>query len=139
MKERRSSKRWHTSGYSGDKQSRNLNFSVYNRANDEFLGYLLDISSEGMMITGRGVINEGEVIRMRIELPAEIRGSDQLMVEARSVWCERDTNPEYNRIGFSFTFTFPHHAEIIELLFEGGEEGSVDRHSGQPRETSRNP
>jgi hypothetical protein len=56
-------------------------------------------------------------LKMRIELPEEIKGSDQLIVEARSVWTERDTNPEFFRTGFAFTSTFPHHAEIIKLLF----------------------
>ena len=119
MAERRNSKRWRTADYSKDKKKfTGRYFGIYNRSDDSFMGYLIDISAEGMMILSKGCFPEGTALKMRIELPEEIKGSDQLMVEARAVWCERDTNPEFNRIGFSFTFTFPHHAEIIRMLFQ---------------------
>jgi len=123
MDERRSAKRWRTTEYAKNrKKYAGRFFSVYNRADEQFIGHLADISSEGMMILAKRIIPEGTNMKLRIELPEEIKGSDQMMVEARTVWHQRDTNPEYFRIGFSFTFTFPHHANILSLLFEDSEE-----------------
>ena len=129
MNERRASKRWKISDYSKEKKKcTGKYFGIHNRADNQFVGYLLDISSEGMMILSRTAFPEGEILRLRIDLPEEIKGSDELMVEARSVWCESDTNPEYHRIGFSFTFTFPHHNEVITLLFK--EEEKAEQATG---------
>jgi len=126
MDDRRSSRRWRTSDYAKNrKKYAGKFFGVFDRAGNDFIGHLADISSEGMMIVAKKAYPEGAILKLRIELPEEIKGSDQLMVEAKTVWCERDTNPEYNRIGFSFTFTFPHHAEVLTLLF-GDDENAED-------------
>ena len=118
MDERRTSKRWRTADYSKDgKRCSGRYFGIYERTGDAFIGFLIDISSEGMMVLSKKAFQDGATLKLRIELPEEIRGSNQLMVEVKSVWCERDTNPEFYRIGFAFTFTFPHHMDVIELLF----------------------
>ena len=136
MSERRTSKRWKTSDYSREKKKYSGKFfSIHNGTDNEFVGYLIDISSEGMMILSKRVFPEGEALRLRINLPQEIKGSDELMVEARSVWCERDTNPEYHRIGFSFTFTFPHHNDVIELLFKEEEKAEQETEQQAPTAT----
>ena len=128
MENRRSARRWHTAQYSkGGKKCTSKFFGVYNRPSDEFIGYLVDISSEGMMILSKKAFPEGDTLKLRIELPVEIKGSDQLIVEAKCVWCERDTNPEFNRLGFSFTYTFPHHAEVIGLLFRDSDESENEK------------
>lgn len=119
MEDRRISKRWCTADYSKDgKRCSGRYFGIYNRTGDAFVGFLIDISSEGMRVLSKKAFQEGTTLKLRIELPQEVKGSDQLMVEAKSVWCERDTNPEFNRVGFAFTFTFPHHMDVIELLFK---------------------
>jgi hypothetical protein len=120
MKERRSSRRWRTADYNkAAKTGSGKHFAVYNRADDGFIGYLADISSEGIRVLSKKSFSEGTILKIRVELPEEIKGSDQLIIEAKNIWCEPDTNPEYNQIGFSFTYTFPHHAEVIDLLFKG--------------------
>jgi c-di-GMP-binding flagellar brake protein YcgR len=127
MEDRRSAKRWRAVEYSKDgKRFSGRHFGVYRKDGDDFIGYLVDISSEGMMILSKKSFPEGETLKMRIEMPEEIKGSDQLMVEARSVWTERDTNPEFFRTGFAFTSTFPHHAEVIKLLFKEEESDKTE-------------
>ncbi len=93
-------------------------FRVYDRITDRSLGYMIDISSEGMKITGRMFIRENDIYKIRVELPEEVKGSDQLIIDVRSVWCERDPETERYRAGFAFVSTFPHHEEIIRLLFD---------------------
>ena len=128
MDDRRSSRRWHTADYANNrKKYAGKFFGVFNRAADEFIGQLADISSEGMMVLSKKAYPDGATMKLRIELPEEIKGSDQLMVEARTVWCERDSNPDYHRIGFSFTYAFPHPAEILTLLFGNDDEATREK------------
>jgi hypothetical protein len=136
MDDKRAGKRWRAVDYSmGRKKIPGKKFGVYDRTSDDFVGYLEDISSEGMMILSPRALPEGTTLKLIIELPEEIKGSDRLIVEAKSVWIERDVDSDFNKIGFAFTLTFPHHNEIIELLFQG--KGSIDIES--PKKTSPNP
>jgi c-di-GMP-binding flagellar brake protein YcgR len=136
MEERRKARRWRSADYSKDqKRCSGKYFGVYNRANNDFIGYLVDLSSEGMMILSKKTLTEGEVMKLRIELPEEIKGSDELMVEARNVWCEKDSNPEFHRLGFSFMTTFPHHAEIVDLLFQGSDSSDSEKEQEEISQT----
>lgn len=122
MEERRKTKRWRSVDYSKNgKRCSGKYFGVFDRSSGDFIGYLIDLSSEGMKVLSKRTVPEGEVMKLRIELPEEIKGSDELLVEARNVWCEKDAKPEFNRLGFSFATTFPYHAEIINLLFVGAD------------------
>ncbi len=119
MEEKRKTARWQTADYGKD-ETRWVKgyFRVYDRITDKSLGYMVDISSEGMKILSRIFIRENTTYQIRVELPEEVKGSDQLIVDVRSVWCERDPESEHYRAGFAFVSTFPHHEEIIRLLFE---------------------
>ena len=120
MEERRKARRWRSADYSQNgKRCSGKYFGVYDRVSGDFIGYLIDLSSEGMKILSKRTVPAGEILKLRIELPEEIKGSDELLVEARNVWCDKDNRPEFNRLGFSFTSTFPYHTEIINLLFHG--------------------
>lgn len=119
MEEKRKNPRMQTADYGKD-ETRWVKgyFRVYDRITDKALGYMVDISSEGMKILSRLYIQENTTYRIRVELPEEVKGSDQLLVDVRSVWCERDPESERYLAGFAFVSTFPHHEEIIRLLFD---------------------
>ncbi len=119
MEEKRKTPRMQAVEYSqGEKRVVKGYFKVYDRITDKAMGYMVDISSEGMKLTSRAYIAENTTYRIRVELPEEVKGSDQLVVDVRSVWCERDPETERYRVGFAFVSTFPHHEAIIRLLFE---------------------
>lgn len=119
MEEKRKTQRWRAADYATD-ETRWVKgcFKVYDRITDKSIGYMVDISSEGMKILSRIFVRENTIYKVRIELPEEVKGSDQLTIDVRCVWCERDPETELYRAGFAFVSTFPHHKEIIELLFE---------------------
>ena len=73
-------------------------------------------------------MKENHIYKFRIELPEEIKGSDRLVIDARCVWCERDTSSEFYRAGFAFVSAFPHHEEVIQLLFARSKEREAESH-----------
>jgi len=127
MEEKRKTSRWRSAEYGRDEtQYVKKYFKVYDRITDKSLGYMIDISSEGMKILSRIFIHENTAYKIRVELPEEVKGSDQLLVDVRSVWCERDPESERYRAGFAFVSTFPHHEEIIQLLFDQTDEREME-------------
>ena len=127
MEERRKTERWRTADFAKDETKWVKGcFKVYDRITDKSIGYMVDISSEGMKILSRMFIQENTTHKVRIELPEEVKGSDQLTVDVRNVWCERDPGSEFYRSGFAFVSTFPHHEEIIKLLFERRDREETD-------------
>jgi len=118
MNNRRKSDRFRAADYAkSDTRYVKRYFKVLDRITDKSIGYMINVSSEGMMVLSKSFIRENNTYKLRIELPEEVKGSDHLIIDARSVWCERDPDSEFYRVGFSFITTFPHHEEIIQLIF----------------------
>lgn len=118
MDERRKEHRWPAAGYNQKMDSNEYaDFSVIDKEINRPIGQLIDISAEGMRLLCQDPVEKGTILKLRIDLPEEVKGSDQLDVETRCLWCRYDEVQGQNQIGFEFLSTFPHHAEIIELLF----------------------
>jgi len=115
MEERRRSQRWETAEY--QKLKKDGTFNVIDISNGRSIGHLADISADGMRIISGNAPDQGQVYKLRIDLPEEICGCDQLNVDAKNVWCREDTANNQFQTGFEFLHTFPHHEEIIEMLF----------------------
>ena len=115
MEDRRSSHRWETSEYHQKKETGS--FRVIDITNNNSIGHLADISAEGMRIISDYSLEKDTVYKLRIDLPEEICGCDQLNVDAKNIWCRQDSKSKQYQSGFEFLSTFPHHAEVIELLF----------------------
>lgn len=76
---------------------------VFHHETGELAGYLADISTEGLMLFSRGEVRENEMFRFRINLDEEFQMEEKLVLDARSVWCRPDANPEYFIIGFELS------------------------------------
>ncbi|MCP4022229.1 MAG: PilZ domain-containing protein [Desulfobacteraceae bacterium] len=66
------------------------------------LGYLADISSEGVMVLTSDAIELNKVFALTIDLREEFSMDCSLDFEAKSLWCEQDVNPDYMVAGFQF-------------------------------------
>lgn len=118
MAEKRQKQRWEIADYyDGGKSSESAQFNVIDLNIDRPIGKLIDISSDGMKLQSDEKLEKGVIFKLKIDLPEEIKGSDQLIVDARSLWSEKIADREYFQTGFEFLSKFPHHDEIIELLF----------------------
>ena len=65
-------------------------------------GYLGDISTKGVMLFSKDSVEPDKAFNLRINLYEEFGMDENLVFEARSLWCEKDANPEYFIIGFKF-------------------------------------
>lgn len=68
----------------------------------ELAGYLADISTQGLMLFTKENVPLDKVFNFRINLDKELGMGQDLVFEARSLWKEKDVNPDYLIIGFRF-------------------------------------
>jgi len=64
------------------------------------LGHLIDISARGAMLVCDAPIQPNQEFRLRMRLPTDIGGRSELVIDAKSVWCRPDTNPDFFVAGF---------------------------------------
>lgn len=94
---------------------------VFDRTTDELLGHLVDITEEGLMIVSENCAEAGKMIKMKMSLPREIEGQEEIEFDARSMWCRKDVNPSLFGVGFKFEFVdAATHQIIFELIHEFG-------------------
>ncbi len=103
-----------------ERRSRNryqlqFNLELVDVRNGESLGYLVDISGEGLMLASERAYKVEGRYRMRIPLPIEYDGYEALEIEATAAWTKPAMNPAFHRTGFR------------ELQLVSGPHGALDR------------
>jgi hypothetical protein len=91
---------------------------VFNCHNDQVLGHLVDITTEGAMLIHDAAIPTGMHYQLRMMLPAEIFGRDHLDFEAESLWSKRDVNPDFYDTGFRLLNVAARDAAVISRLID---------------------
>lgn len=76
---------------------------VYNQVTDKPIGYIVNISTHGMMLVSRTQLLAHAVFGLQIRLPVPINGKKKIDFEALSHWCKPDVEPGCYDTGFSFT------------------------------------
>jgi len=64
------------------------------------IGYLIDISTEGLMLASEEPQKVEGRYRLRIPLPVEYDGYESMEVEATAAWTKPAMNPYFHRTGF---------------------------------------
>jgi hypothetical protein len=94
---------------------------VFEKGTETLLGHLVDITEEGLMIVSDNKIDEGKLYKMRMLLPREIEGKEEIEFDAKSMWCRPDVNPSLFGVGFKFEYVDTLSRQIIfELIHEFG-------------------
>ena len=118
MDEKRQAQRLKIADYYDNREpSETKKFDVIDLYINQSIGQLVDINSGGMRLQSEEALEKGIIFKLRIDLPREIKGSDQLIVDARSLWSRKTDDTEYYHTGFEFLAKIPYHDEIINLLF----------------------
>ena len=81
-------------------------------------GYLGDISAEGLMLFSKESFEPDKVFNFRVNLHKEFDMDENLVFDARSLWCEKDANPEYFIIGFKFVDLDQTGIDIVKYLIK---------------------
>lgn len=94
----------------------------YSRVSDGIsgraLGYLLNITPEGAMILSEKPLEADLEVELHIELPDELSNLREMVIPARSRWCQPDINPEFYDVGFVFLKMTEEYTGLILRLVE---------------------
>ena len=89
---------------------------VYNRRTGRELGYIGNISRNGLMLITRFRMETGTVFNMRIALPEAWMNKQYIDFDARCQWCRPDVDAESFDSGYIITQNSIHYDELIEAL-----------------------
>ncbi len=106
VQEKRVIKRHHLSYY----------LKVYNRKTGKPLGYIVNISTEGLRLVSRVPLLTHTVFQFRVKLPREIEGERNIDFDALSCWCRPDASPDCFDTGFKLVDTPQALLELVESL-----------------------
>jgi len=108
MDERRKLKRRHIMFYS----------RVFNRKTGQLLGYLGNLTPEGVMLISENPMEVDEEVLLRLDLPEDIYGKSILNLRSQSVWCRPDIDPNFYTTGFQLIDVDKDDMEIIEQIID---------------------
>jgi Tfp pilus assembly protein PilZ len=93
--------------------------SVYEQSTGKLLGYLCDLTLDGLMVIGKESLEIDKEIGIRIDLPEIPLFSEQhLQIQARVIWVKPDLDPRLNNIGFNFLKLSKEEKPLIEQMIE---------------------
>jgi hypothetical protein len=106
MKERRQLERRHIMFYS----------RVFDRKTGKLLGYLGNITTGGIMIISDESLNCEVDYKLRLDLPEDFYGKSILNLDAHSLWCQPDIDPNFFNTGFRIDDLIAEDRAIVEQI-----------------------
>jgi hypothetical protein len=89
---------------------------VSNRYTGKTLGFLGNISEEGLMLISDLPLLVGAVFALSLQVPGDESGRRTLDVSARCLWSHEDETPGHFDSGFSLEIAPTEYFELIEAL-----------------------
>ncbi|MDQ7074153.1 MAG: PilZ domain-containing protein [Gammaproteobacteria bacterium] len=108
MNERRGAKRTHLM----------FHITVLDCDTDENLGYLVDLTTEGLLLISEEPPELNKVFKLCLHLPVDVFGMSELNLVAESRWCKKDLNPEFYDTGFRMIEVAQEQVEKINCMIE---------------------
>jgi len=91
---------------------------VFDRNTGDLIGHLVDITPDGILLISEHYVETNQIFQLKMVLPAEILGMEQLHFDAKSIRCQKDTNPDFYNIGFQLQKVARNHFFVIEQLID---------------------
>jgi len=93
---------------------------VYDILHKTLLGYVGDLTLQGVMVIGEKPLEAGKHLTLGIEFPESLpeMPATRVAISARAAWCRQDESPQYFNIGFEFTDVPPENVKVIESILE---------------------
>ena len=77
--------------------------SVFNQSTGKLIGYLSDLTLDGLMVISKENPKINEEMGIYLDLPEMILAKDRaLKINTRVIWIQPDVEPRLNNIGFQF-------------------------------------
>jgi hypothetical protein len=94
----------------GDLPVRDIN------SDSSLLGYLVDISTEGLMVVGEAPVPVNGLFQIDIELPTTLNGTRVLRLGVECLWCRNADDPDRFWAGFHLIDISPDDQRTLEAL-----------------------
>jgi hypothetical protein len=93
---------------------------VYDLIHKTLLGYVGDLTPQGVMVIGEKQMEIDKHLTLGIEFPEGLPEVPvrRVVIPARVAWCRNDDSPKYFNIGFEFTDVSPENTRIVEAILE---------------------
>lgn len=73
---------------------------VFDQTTDQMMGYIADVSEEGMMLVHEQPIATNKEFHIWMEIPRDEGRRVRVSLRALSLWTKVDVNPDFFRTGF---------------------------------------
>ena len=73
---------------------------VFEEETKNFVGRLIDITPDGMMLESEEAIEVKKGYRLSMELPNSFLRKSKIIFDAKSVWCKKESDFETYKAGF---------------------------------------
>lgn len=91
-------------------------FGIYSKPEGTLIGYLIDLTKEGMKIKSLHDIKSGIDYEFRMELPFEIEKINEIIFLASCKWSKKCPDSRYFESGFAIIDTSPETSEQFKIL-----------------------
>lgn len=91
---------------------------VFDIKTNKLLGHLVDITPQGVMLISEKTIPLNTDFELKMALPSKSGQMHAFNFKARSLWCDKDINPDFYDTGFQLTDIDHEDRKIIEDLIE---------------------
>jgi len=92
-------------------------FEVLN-ANDQFIGYLGDITLSGLKVTSENSMEINSTQNLKIKLPPRISINEIITFKAECVWCKKDEDNNNYQLGFKANHNSNENINTIKMIME---------------------
>ncbi|WP_077045717.1 PilZ domain-containing protein [Pseudomonas sp. KK4] len=89
---------------------------VFNSVTDKPIGYLGNVSEDGLMLISQLPMMIGADFDLRLKIPAVDGGQQIIELRACCLWCHEDETPRHYDAGFSLLRAPPEYAQLVEAL-----------------------
>jgi hypothetical protein len=93
-------------------------FLVFNRENDRFIGRVLNMSLDGVMLVSMEPVELGATYPCRMTLPEKIDDCSQIIFDADSKWSHKNEDSNMYETGFKMRNVSKNDREIIRELLQ---------------------
>jgi len=73
---------------------------VYDQDTQALVGHIVDINREGMRLVSDDPVPLNRTFRLWLDVPKENSSNQRIFLDAESLWCGRDINPDFYDTGF---------------------------------------
>lgn len=93
---------------------------VYDLLHKTLLGYVGDLTLQGVMVIGEKSAELNKHFTLGIEFPGSLPElpAMRVVIPARTAWCRQDVSPQHFNIGFEFIEVSPATTREIEAILE---------------------